>query len=105
MDINVFERVGRTLLERHPEDEAGRMLHSPGLKTAGRFYAFATDDDLVVKLPAARVAELVAAGAGRLCEPRKGRPMRQWVRLDPSGEDDCTAYLVEAREFVGGPLT
>jgi hypothetical protein len=100
MDLDVFERVSRTLLDDHRGDERGSMLHSPGLKTAGRFYAFVTGDDLVVKLAAARVAELIATGVGRACEPRPGRPMRQWVRLTPAGEQACAAYLVEAREFV-----
>jgi hypothetical protein len=98
--MDIFEQASRMLLDEHPGDECGRMLHSPGLKTAGSFYAFATGDDLVVKLPAGRVAGLVAAGVGRPCEPRRGRPMRQWVRLTPADADACTAYLKEAREFV-----
>ena len=98
--MDVFDRVSRKLLDEHPGDELGRMLHAPGLKTAGTFYAFATGDDLVVKLPAARVAALIATGVGRPCETRPGRPMRQWVRLAPPDEESCTAYLVEAREFV-----
>lgn len=102
MDMDVFDRASRKLLDEHPHDEMGRMLHSPGLKTAGMFYAFAAGDDLVVKLPAARVTALIATGVGRPCEPRPGRPMRQWVRLAPVGEGICTAYLVEAREFVAG---
>ncbi|MFH8735319.1 MULTISPECIES: hypothetical protein [unclassified Streptomyces] len=33
MDTAAFEDAGRTLLDEHPGDERGRMLHSPGLKT------------------------------------------------------------------------
>lgn len=98
--MDVFDRVSRKLLDEHPGDEPGLMLHAPGLKTAGSFYAFATGDDLVVKLPAARVAALIATGVGRPCEPRPGRPMRQWICLAPPDEASCTAYLLEAREFV-----
>lgn len=100
MDMKVFEASAGKLLEEHPGDERGRMLHSPGLKTAGKFYAFVTGEDLIVKLPAARVTELIATRVGRLCEPRQGRPMKQWVRLTPASEDVCTAYLVEARESI-----
>ena len=100
--MDVFEEACRALLDAHPGDERGRMLHSPGLRTAGRFYAFATGGDLVVKLPAGRVTELVAAGAGRPCEPRPGRPMRQWVVLTPADAGTCTACLKEARAFVAG---
>lgn len=102
MDTDAFEEARRAVLERYPGDEAGRMLHAPGLKTAGRFYAFATGDNLVVKLPATRVTELIAAGEGRVCEPRPGRPMRQWVCLTPSGHDAVIGHLVEARAFVAG---
>jgi hypothetical protein len=97
---HVFERISRQLLDQHPGDERGRMLHAVGLKTAGRFYAFTTRGELVVKLPAARVNELIATGVGRPCDPTKGRPMRQWVRLTPAHETACAAYVVEARNFV-----
>ncbi len=75
-DTDVFERTSRSMLDQHPGDERGRMLHAPGQKTAGKFYAFPSGDDLVVKLPAVRVAEVIATGAGRPCEPRKRRPMK-----------------------------
>jgi len=57
--------------------------------------------ELVVKLPAARVDELVEAGAERF-DANKGRPMREWVRLRPAGEQQCEAYAAEARAFVAG---
>ena len=98
-----FEHVSRRLLEQHPEDERGRMLQSVGLKTSGKFFAFPTKGELVVKLPAPRVGELVASGAGQPCNPRAtGRPMREWVRLTPADEEASFAYVMEARDFVGG---
>jgi hypothetical protein len=57
-----------------------------------------------VKLPAFRVAVLIATGEGRVCEPRRGRPMRQWVPLDPAGEGECLAYLREARAYLANPV-
>jgi hypothetical protein len=81
--------------------EQGRMLRSVGLKIGGKFFATAVDDHLVVKLPAARVSELVDAGAG---SPflSGNRVMREWVRLRPENEAACIAYLREAQSFVGG---
>lgn len=76
------------------------MLRSSGLKTGGRFFALVVDGDLVVKLPAERVAELVASGAGLPFEAGRGRPMREWVRLRPVDEPACAAYVAEARNFV-----
>ena len=76
------------------------MLQSPGLRTAGRFYAFATQGDVMVKLPAARVAALIDSGLGLPCSPRPGRPMREWVRLRAPDEEACLGYLLESRSFV-----
>lgn len=95
-----FDRIGRRLLDEHPEDERGRMLRSASLKTAGKSFAFITKAELVVKLPAARVNELIALGAGQPCDPGHGRPMSEWVRLTPPDEPACAAYVFEARTFV-----
>jgi hypothetical protein len=76
------------------------MLRSAGLKTAGKFYGFATAADLVVKLPASRVQELIEGGRGLPCSPRPGRPMKEWVRIPAPDEESCLAYLLEARTFV-----
>lgn len=97
---DLFASVCRRLLEEHPADERGRMLNAGGLKTAGKFYAFATKDDVIVKLAAARVNELIASGEGQPCSPGKGRPMKEWVRLAPADEEACAAYVREARAFV-----
>ncbi len=95
-----FANVSERLLSDDGGVEQGRMLHSAGLKTAGKFFAFTTKGELVVKLPAARVDELISGGAGRPCNPGKKRPMREWVRLTPADERACAAYVVEARNFV-----
>ncbi|MGI8721156.1 MAG: hypothetical protein ACR2JG_02900 [Geodermatophilaceae bacterium] len=73
----------------YPDDEEGRMLRSPGLKTAGKFYGFASADDLVVKLPSSRVDELIGSGRGSPCSPRPGRPMKEWVRITAPDEKSC----------------
>jgi hypothetical protein len=89
----VFDEI----LRQHPGDEPGRMLRSPALRTGGRYYAFTSGDEVIVKLPAARVAELIAAGTGRPCSPHPGRPMREWVRVPA---EDCAVHILEARTFV-----
>ena len=80
MPQTVFEAAAQDVLARHPADETGRMLQSPGLRTSGTFYGFAPGDDLVVKLPADRVAGLIDAGDGLPCSPRPGAPMKEWRR-------------------------
>jgi hypothetical protein len=95
-----FATVAEELLARDATVETGRMLHAPGLRTAGRFFAFVTTSDLVVKLPARRVAELIDAGMGRPCEIRRGAQMREWVRLSPTDPRSFARYLSEAHDFV-----
>ena len=97
----LFAAVARKLVAASPDVEPGRILHSTGLKTRGKFFAFVARGELVVKLSAARVDELVDAGAERF-DANKGRPMREWVRLRPTDEQQCEAYASEARAFVAG---
>jgi hypothetical protein len=101
---DVFEAVTDAVLARHPDDERGRMLQSPGLRTGGTFYAFAPAGALVVKLPQERVLALIDAGLGEPCSPRPGRPMRQWVRIPGPDEEAALSYVLEARAFVAGPV-
>jgi hypothetical protein len=102
MDVaELFERVAPGLAADHGLERA-RIMRSDGLRTpAGRFCAFVNAGDLVVKLPAARVSELIASGAGMPFDAGKGRPMREWVRLRPSSEAACAGYVAEAQAFVG----
>ena len=96
----VFSTVRDRVLAMFPGDEEGRMLRSMGLRTNTKFYAFATADDVIVKLPAARVDELVENGEGLPCSPRPGRPMKEWVQIPAPDEESCLAYVLEARTFV-----
>ncbi len=95
----MFEEASRPLVQAGRAED-GRIFHSPGLETAGRFFAFVRDDDLIVKLPEERVAALLADGRGRPFDAGKGRPMREWVRLRPHDRPSCADYLEEARAFV-----
>lgn len=97
----LFAAVSRRAVASYPDVESGRILHSTGLKTNGKFFAFVARGELVVKLPGARVDELVDAGAERF-DANKGRPMREWVRLRLADEQQCEAYAAEARAFVAG---
>lgn len=99
----VFATVTQQLLREFSGDEQGRMLQSPGLKTGGKFYGFATAGDLLVKVSSARVDELIRSGRGLPCSPRSGRPMKEWVRILAPDEESCRSYLLEARAFVSSP--
>lgn len=82
------------------EVSAGRMLVSDGLKVNGKFFAFAKDGAMVVKLPKARVAELIAGGAATPFL-RGDKPMAEWATVPPENTD-WVALAREAHAFVRG---
>lgn len=97
----LFDDVSARLLHEDPDVERSRMFSSDGLKTRtnGKFFAAVSRERLLLKLPAARVDELVAAGDGQPFHSG-GRLMREWVLVEPADEAQCAAYLDEARGFV-----
>ncbi|TFV91611.1 hypothetical protein E4P40_05480 [Blastococcus sp. CT_GayMR20] len=80
-----------------PGEPGGRGFGSGALKVDGSIFAMAVQGAVVLKLPEARVAELVGSGAGSPFDSGKGRPMREWVALDG---DDSDADLQLAREAL-----
>ncbi len=101
----LFDDVSARLLEEDPQLEQGRMMNAFGLKTGGKFFAMVVKDDLVVKLPAERVDELIAERKGERFDPGHGRLMKEWVALRPRDQAACTAYVTEARDFVAALAT
>jgi TfoX/Sxy family transcriptional regulator of competence genes len=97
----LFDEVAARLLEEDPSLGQGRMFNAVGLKTGGKFFAMVVKDELVVKLPAERIDELIAEGEGRRFDPGHGRLMKEWATLRPADEESCRAYAIEARDFVG----
>ena len=98
----LFDGVAERLLREDDRLEKTRMMGSEGLKTNGKFFAMVSKGELVVKLPRERVDELVEAGTGHRFDPGHGRLMKEWVALEPADEEECTAYVTEARGYVGG---
>jgi hypothetical protein len=54
-------------------------------------------DGMVVKLPAARVSEIVDSGKGTPVAPA-GKVFREWVEIEP--KEDWGPYLEEALAFA-----
>jgi hypothetical protein len=84
--------------EGEPGVERGTNWRSDGLRVNGKIFAMDVGGELVVKLPAARCAELAAAGRGRPFQTGK-RTMREWVVV--GADEDWVALAEEAFAFVG----
>jgi TfoX/Sxy family transcriptional regulator of competence genes len=81
-----------------PDVSAGTMMASFGLKVRGKIFAMVARGRLVVKLPKARVDELVAAGAGERFDPGHGRVMKEWIAIE--ADEGWVELAREAHRFV-----
>ena len=81
--------------------EWGTLMGFPCLRTGGAFFATARHDrpELVVKLPAGRVGELIEAGTGHPFAPA-GRTFKEWIAVPEASSESWISLLDEAREFV-----
>ena len=70
------------------------------LTTTGKIFAMLVGGRLVVKLPAARCAELVADGTGEVFTMGNGRRMREWVAIEVAHPARWAELAREARTFV-----
>jgi hypothetical protein len=77
------------------------MMGFPCLRVDGRFFASFDHRTaaLVVKLPAARVDELISSGQAEPFAPA-GRRFREWASIDPANRGRWSALLDEAFTFV-----
>jgi hypothetical protein len=82
-----------------------RRFGSSVLKVNGSIFAMLTRDELVLKLPRARVRELISEGAGRPFDAGKGTPMKEWVVVADPDLDGWRELTEEALAFVGGGAT
>ncbi len=78
----------------------GRRFGAQALRRHGRIVAMLSHGCLVVKLPRARVVELIETGRGEPFDSGKGTPMKEWVTL-ATDEAESRALVREAQAFVG----
>jgi hypothetical protein len=79
------------------------MMGFPCLRLHGRFFASVDrrTQALLVKLPAHRVAALVASGEGEPFAPA-GRVFREWVALPRADRRRWRSLLAQAKRFAAG---
>lgn len=78
-----------------------KKFGADALKFGGKIFAMLSHERFVVRLPRARVDELVASGDGERCDPGHGRVMREWFALDSSSKKRWLPLAKEAMMFVG----
>jgi hypothetical protein len=97
-----FWAIAEPLLAR-PGVERSTMMGLPCLRTRGAFFASCdrTTGDLLVKLPEARVDQLVDTGRAHSFAPA-GRRFREWAAIPPERSRTWKRLLDEALAFVDG---
>jgi hypothetical protein len=78
----------------------GRGFGSSALRVDNRIFAMLVRGRLVVKLPRARVDQLVGAGEGVHFDANKGTPMTEWLSLDQGSPEDWSRLAQEALTYV-----
>src|SRR5215831_8090359 len=102
-DDSRFARVVAAVAgKRGVTRESRQGFGSGALKVNGKIFAMMTPGaEFVVKIPKARVDDLVNQGIGERFEPGPGRMMKEWLALD--GHPDLWTELAkEAYQFVKG---
>jgi hypothetical protein len=79
--------------------DGGSGFGSNAMKINKSIFAMLVNDRLVVKLPAARVTELIFSDEGVPFDAGKGKPMKEWVGLT-ADDDMCRELVAEAMRFV-----
>lgn len=76
---------------------------SATLRCNARIFAMSPDGEtLVVKLPAARVAQLIAAGTGAAYSSGAGKIMKEWVAISAARGSDWAVIADEALACARG---
>jgi len=75
-----------------------RAFSRISLMVGGKLFASAGHGGLLIKVPAERVAELIANGDGQPFSTGGNRVMREWVVVTPA--TDWRALAAESMEFV-----
>jgi hypothetical protein len=96
----LFWRLAECLLAE-PGVTRSTMMGFPCLRAGGTFFASLErgTGNLIVKLPRARVQELVSTGTGLSFAPN-GRVFREWVAMPAADPEAWSRLLAEARAFV-----
>ena len=96
----LFKQLAEELLT-DPDVSRSTMMGYPCLRFRGAYFACISRDSaqLIVKLPAETVAELIATGEALPFAPN-GRTFREWVELHNTDANRSRSLVAQAKAFV-----
>ena len=80
--------------------QGGAGFGRSAVRFNGKIIAMFVRGQLVLKLPEERVDDLIAGGHGERFDANKGRPMREWLSLDPGSDEPWLSLATEALSFA-----
>lgn len=98
-----FEKLAKALevgpVTKPADPTRPQRMNANAFCVRNRVFAMRVGDDLVLKLPPKRVAELIRA---RVAGPNVvgGRPMQEWANLPPKTEQKWLALARESLDYV-----
>ena len=99
----LYGEIVQALLSNQRVTEAN-MFGMPALKVSGKAFAGLWEKQLVVKIGAPRVQELLKAKTGKSFDPSgRGRPMKEWIAIKEPATQAKKKWLAlaeEAQTFV-----
>jgi hypothetical protein len=95
-----FARIAARFVGTPGVTEGTGFGSNPGLRVGGKILAMISRGELVVKLPAERVDELVESGVATRFDAGKGRPMREWASIPAKHSRRWLRLATDALEFV-----
>jgi len=101
VDDELFWELAEPLLANGAEKST--MMGHPCLRIDGNFFASMErrTGDLIVKLHADQVNEMIDAGSAEPFAPA-GRRFKEWALITDRDEERWESLLLAAMEFVGG---
>lgn len=101
-DALVAALLGHPEVTHQADVAQAQRFGASSLKVKQKIFAMLVKGRLVLKLPRQRVDALIAARAGERFDPGHGRPMKEWVALEPAAEVEWMPLAREALLFVSG---
>lgn len=100
---NTFDALVNRLLATHRDATIvhAKMFGLPCIKVNGKVCAVLHDTSLVCRLPEGARAKALARSGARLFQPHPSRPpMREWVAIPSTHENEWARFVGEACEYT-----